>query len=222
MQSDPSKTRSESRGHQARLVADALRDDIISGRLAGGSVVRQQHLAERFGVSRIPVREALRRLAAEGLVDMAPNKGATVAPLSLADFCEIYEMRAASEVLALRTALPHLTDAQIDIAEGLQEQMEAAPVDQFGTLNAAFHQTLYEPCGRPRLLAHIAMLANAADRYLRVGAGSLGYAGRSHREHRALLAACRNRNAEAAMGILSRHIEEASAFMVQQLGGKTG
>ncbi len=196
-------------GEQALEILDVLREDIVSGRLTAGSLLRQQQLAERFGVSRMPVREALYRLEAEGFISFAPNKGATVAPVSAEDLREIYEMRIAAETLALSTALPELTNSQIERAAELQAQMEAAPVSQFGELNAAFHTTLYAPCRRPRLLAHVDNLSKAADRYLRVTIGALDYSEKSHREHRELLEACRRRDEAAATDCLTRHIGEA-------------
>ncbi|WP_282608749.1 GntR family transcriptional regulator [Pelagibius sp. Alg239-R121] len=204
-------------GEQALEILQTLREDIISGRLTAGSLLRQQLLAERFGVSRMPVREALYRLEAEGFIAFTPNKGATVAPVSAEDVREIYEMRSAAETLALRLALPELTNAQIGRAEDLQAEMETAPVGEFGKLNAAFHQTLYQPCARPRLLAHVENLSNAADRYLRVAIGTLDYAEKSHREHRTLLEACRRRDEADAVGCLMQHIEEGGQTLYRRL-----
>lgn len=204
-------------GEQALEILEALRADIIGGELTAGSLLRQQLLAERFGVSRMPIREALYRLEAEGFISFTPNKGAMVAPISAADLQEIYEMRVAAETLALRLAVPELTNAQIGRAEDLQIQMEEAPVAEFGSLNAAFHRTLLLPCARPRLLAHIENLENAADRYLRVTIATLDYAGKSHKEHRALLEACRRRDQNAAMDCLRQHIEEGGETMYRHL-----
>ncbi len=201
-------------------IAEVLRADIISGTLAADSELRQQQLAARFGVSRMPVREALRSLEGEGLIILAPNKGATVAPLSVADLREVYEMRVAAETLALRLALPELSNAQIGRADAIQEKMEAAEVPEFAALNAQFHKTLYVPCARPRLLSHIEMLSNAADRYLRITIASLDYADKSHREHRALLDACYSRNEAAAIECLTRHIEEAGEALAELMAAR--
>lgn len=205
------------RGDQAREIAETLRSDIISGRLAAGTPLRQEQLASRFAVSRIPVRDALKRLAAEGLVQLKPNRGAAVAPLSVDDLTEVYEMRIAAETLALRTAIPQLTNAQLEIASGLQDDLEKAPISQFGTLNTEFHMALYRPCARPRLLSHITTLGHAADRYLRIGAGSLGHAAQSHREHRELLAACAKRDEGAALTCLHGHIKRAADMLIEHL-----
>ncbi|MEM1047006.1 MAG: GntR family transcriptional regulator [Pseudomonadota bacterium] len=204
-------------GDQALRIADALRDDIVAGHLAAGLPLRQETLAARFGTSRMPVREALRLLEQQGLVLQKPHYGAVVAPLDALELRELVDMRASAETLALRLAIPNLTNRQIDRAEALQDEAEAGPIETFGRLNAAFHATLYKPSGRPRLLAHIAELGDSVDRYLRVAAVHLDYADRSHREHRALLAACGARNADQASEILRAHIENAGHALLDHL-----
>lgn len=194
------------RGDQASAIAEALRQEIIEGSLAPGGKLGQEQLARRFGVSRMPVREALRLLATDGLVTLDPNKGARVTPIGIADLREIYEMRIAAETLALKIAIPELSNAQIDRAEVLQTELESASFAEFGALNSRFHRALYEPCNRPRLLAHIDSLSGAADRYLCTAIAQIDYAGQSHKEHRTLLAFCRQRDAENALTCLSNHI----------------
>lgn len=196
-------------GEQANRIARALRDEIVSGALKAGQPLRQERLAEAFETSRIPVREALRILESEGLVQLSPNKGACVAPLDIEAFREVYEMRAVLETLALRLAIPELTNRQIDHAAMIQEEAEASPPADFGALNKAFHMALYEPCARPRLLSQASGLNDIADRYLKLAATQLNYLDHSHREHHALLDACRRRDGTAACGILGRHIEDA-------------
>jgi DNA-binding GntR family transcriptional regulator len=209
-------------GEHAALIAEALRDQIISGALKAGEALRQERLASRFETSRMPVREALRILENEGFVVMAPNKGAVVAPLDAADMREIYEMRAVAEMLAMRLAIPEISNAQIMRAIEIQAQAEQSPIQDFGALNRKFHETLYSPCARPRLLAHINSLCDLADRYLRIAATSLGYTERSHREHRALLEAVEARDADRAARILNAHIMDAGealhAFLVANAG----
>ncbi len=208
-------------GEQAATIAAALREDIIAGHLAAGAPLRQERLAARFSTSRMPVREALRLLESEGLVALQPNKGAIVAALDTEELREIYEMRVAAETLALRLAIPELSNAQIARAEAIQAQAEASSLRDFGELNKAFHATLYQPCDRPRLLAHIASLNGLADRYLRLTVKRLDYAERSHREHRALLEACRRRDESEAVAILRRHVGEAGEALYRLLTSDT-
>ena len=204
-------------GDQVAALVETLRAQIVSGELRPGEPLRQELLADRFATSRMPVREALRVLESEGLVVLVPHKGAAVAPLDPAELEEVYEMRVAAETLALRRAIPELSNAQIDRAERIQDRAEASGMRDFGALNKAFHTTLYAPCGRPRLLAHIAALGDIADRYLTFTAGSLDYRDRSHGEHRALLAACRQRDEATAVELLTRHISEAGETLLRYL-----
>ncbi len=197
------------RGIRAGEIANALRLEIVSGALPQDSELRQQALAVRFGVSRMPVREAMRMLEAEGFVVFHPNRSARVAPQSIDDLEEIYEMRIAAETLAIRLAIPELTNAQITRAQHIHEQMEIAEISETGTLNTSFHLALYTPCARPRLLAHIEALGRAADRYLRLTFSTLDYAAKSHEEHRELLKHCSARNHVAAQECLARHIGDA-------------
>ncbi len=205
------------RGDQASAIAQALRREIIAGSLEPDRKLGQEQLARRFGVSRMPVREALRLLATDGLVTLDPNKGARVTPIGLADLREIYEMRIAAETLALKIAIPELSNAQIDRAEVLQMELESASFAEFGTLNSRFHRALYEPCGRPRLLAHIDSLSSAADRYLCTAIAQIDYAGQSHREHRALLSFCRQRDEDGALTCLTEHIERGGRTLGRHL-----
>jgi DNA-binding GntR family transcriptional regulator len=207
-------------GDQANRIADILREEIVSGVLQAGAALRQEHLAELHQTSRMPVRDALRLLESEGLVQLSPNKGAIVSPLDPAELREVYEMRAALETLALRLAIPELTNSRIDQAAAIQDNAEASGLANFSSLNKSFHSTLYEPCGRPRLLAQIAALNDTGSRYLRLAAARLDYVERSHLEHRELLLACRQRDMARACDILEHHIEEAGNALYRHLTGQ--
>lgn len=205
------------RGRQVADIVDALRHEIISGTLTQNVKLRQEQLADRFGVSRMPIREAFRVLEADGLVVFDPNKGVRVAPLTKQDLEEIYEMRISAECLALRTAIPHLTNAQLDKAETIQETIQGAKPEQYGMLNAQFHTVLYAPCARPRLLAHIDVLSGAADRYLCMTVAKIDYSGKSNDEHYQLLNACRARHVDSAIDCLTKHISEAGQALANLL-----
>ena len=193
----------------ATVIFDALRDEIVSGVLAPDSSLGQEQLASRFGVSRMPVREAIWQLEALGFVTIEPNRRARVAPASRADFVEIFDMRLVAECLAIRRAIPELSNAQIDRAEAIQKQIEGASGEEFGVLNAALHMMLYRAALQPRLLAHVAMLGNAADRYRSMTRAAPSFREKSDHEHYELLAACRRRDTEAAVDCLTRHIGDA-------------
>ncbi len=196
-------------GDPVSQTVDILKAEIVSGALTPGEPLRQEHLAKRFGLSRMPIREAITRLQLTGFVTVEPNKRACVAPVSQADFLEIYDTRIALETLALKTAIPHLTDSIIDQAAAVQARIETADLQDFGPLNMAFHTTLYRPSARPRLLALIDNFGECADRYMFMVAAGHALHEKSNREHHVLLDACRKRDTDAAVTCLKGHIEDA-------------
>lgn len=197
------------RGDRAQHIEVQLREAIIAGKLAPGSALRQEELAKRFASSRMPIREALRTLNAEGLVQLIPNKGAIVSPIDANELRENFEMREVAETLAIRLAVPNLSNAQIDRAAQIQAAIVGSEVIDFGPANKAFHTTLYAPAERPRLIAHILGLHDIADRYLRFTLLHLDYIVRSSDEHDAILEACYRRDVEAAVRLTSAHITHA-------------
>ena len=196
------------RGRVARLVED-IRAEIVRGHISPGAVLVQEELAHRFGVSRMPVREAIKHLQMLGFVTVEDNKRARVAPLSRDDFLEIYDMRECAEALAIRSAIPHLTNAQIETAGAIQDEIDSIEPKGFGALNMAFHMTLYRPSGRARLLGHVEMLFNAADRYVAMVSAGPDLKAKANAEHRALLAHCRARDGDAAEACVRAHIADA-------------
>lgn len=212
MQSVPQK-----RGDRAQHVEALIRDAIITGALAPGSALRQEELARTYASSRMPIREALRTLSAEGLVQLIPNKGAIVAPIAADELRENFEMREAAETLAIRLAVPHLSNAHIDAAAAVQKRLETCDILEFGALNKAFHTTLYRPADRPRLIAHIASLHDIAERYLRFTLVHLDYVGRSSDDHEAILEACYRRDVDRAISLTSSHILDAGRTLEQYL-----
>lgn len=199
----------------ADQVAGVLREAISNGTLAPGSVLRQDELAARFGFSRMPVRDALRQLDAEGLVTVHPTKGAFVARMDAAEIGEIFAIRDLLECEALRLSCPHLQDAKLSEAAVLTERMDAEPdVGRWGALNRAFHMALYSGCDNSRLLGMIDAQHGASDRYVRVLLADLAHQQRSQREHGELLAACQRRDADAAVAVLHEHLREGRARLV--------
>lgn len=203
---------------QVASIVTELRADIVEGRVKPGAQLGQESLADRFGVSRMPIREAIRLLEAMGFVTVETNKRCKVADLSLADLRDIYDMRAALEPLAMRQAMPHLTNAQIDEAAEIQARIERTDPMAFGTANQDFHMLLYRPCGRPRLLQQLDTLFAAADRYVCFAKASPELRNKSNREHHAMLDACRRRDADAAAKVLARHIGDAVDHFAGQFG----
>ena len=150
------------------LVLSSLREAILSGALAPGARLRQERLAEQFGTSRIPVREALRALEHEGIVTSEPYRGFTVTELNADDIEEVYELRILLESQAVRLAVPLMTDEDLTTLEGLYDQMvRAAAGEEQLAARERFYIRLYSMAGRPRLVALIARLRQEVARALR-------------------------------------------------------
>lgn len=195
-------------------LVDRLRHEILRGGLEPGLPLRQDEIAARCGVSKIPVREALLQLVAEGLVALQPNRGFTVAGLQPQEAEEILEIRAVLECQAMRDAMPKMTDADVGRAAVILDQAEATDaLDRWSDLNWEFHAALYAPAKRKRLLDLIRQVSNPTDRYIRVLISNANYRGRAEREHRAILSACDVRNAEAAAALLDQHIRQTGVLL---------
>lgn len=147
-------------------IADRLRGAIVSGALPAGAPLNQDRIAAEYGVSHIPVREAVRRLQAEGLVIYRPRRGAFIAELSAAEYLEIMEMREALESIALRKAIQAATDDDLATMRRAAERAQKADSKaQMILTNRQFLMSLYAPCRLPRLLAAVEGLWALAYRY---------------------------------------------------------
>jgi DNA-binding GntR family transcriptional regulator len=188
------------------LIADLLRTMILAGELQGGQPLRQDELAARFGVSRIPVREALRILTAEGLVQIFAQRGATVSQLQPDEAEEILEIRYTLEAKAMQLAIPHLDDDLFGTLESLLDEAEGtSSIDRWSEINTLFHERLYAPSARPRLLQLIRSLNANVDRYIRLLVSRSEYRLQAEREHRAILATARVRNISALAALIEQH-----------------
>ncbi|OSQ40316.1 GntR family transcriptional regulator [Thalassospira mesophila] len=188
-------------------ITRALAERIIAGHIAPGTKLRQDYFAEEFGASHVPVREAFRRLEAQGLVVSEPRRGVRVASFDIAEVHEVAEMRASLEVLALRHAAPHLTAAILDAAEAINRTGEnAADVRSWEEANRAFHRLILTPCGMPRLLTTIDDLHAASARFLFSGF-RMEWEAPTDQDHRAILKALRDRQFDVAAATLARHVK---------------
>ncbi|WP_206078330.1 GntR family transcriptional regulator [Poseidonocella sp. HB161398] len=193
-------------------VEAALRDAILSGRLPGGTPLRQEELAQAFGVSRMPVREALRQLEAQALLDFVPHKGAVVTEISAADAADLYAIRMALEPACLERSIPHLQPEDLAAAAELLEEMDLnADPGRMGELNRRFHLVLYSRAGQPKLLALTENALSSFDRYLRFHLAAHGRAHLSQEEHRDMLEAARAGDIPRATRVLRRHLDTAAA-----------
>ncbi len=190
-------------------VTDAIRSMILSGELAPGDRIGQEELARRFEVSRIPVRGALARLESDGLVVLKPSSGAWVASFDLNECLEIYMIRERLEPLALRQAVPQMTEDRIAMLGNLAEAMaQTRDIEDFLHLDREFHLASYRDSGMLQLNAMIERFWNTTQHYRRTFTQFLGLDRNwiIHSEHRLMLDAITRRDAEGAAHILFEHI----------------
>lgn len=190
----------------AAQISRELADRIVTGQIEAGARLRQDRIAEEFGTSHVPVREAFRRLESQGLVESEPRRGVRVAGFTQDEIREVAEMRAVLEALALRKAAPHLTDSILDAAEEATSAGDRArDVQSWEEANRAFHRLILEPCGMPRLLHAIDDLHTASARFLFSG-WRAEWDTPTDRDHRAILSALRTGDADGAASLLARHV----------------
>ena len=202
----------------AEQVADLLRQRILSGVLPAGTPIRQEHLAAELGISRIPLREALKQLEAEGFVTIASHKGATVAPLSVPEIEELFQLRLRLETWILGLALPRLAEADFAALDQLiAEQRAPDSLPRWGELNWRFHEVMYRPADRPLTLKMLKRIHDNIDRYLRLEVSLSAGRDRAYREHEALLVHCRKGDVAAALDLLERHIQQTANSLIDHL-----
>jgi DNA-binding GntR family transcriptional regulator len=199
----------------AEQAADALRRKIMAGELAEGCSLRQDALAAEFGISRIPVREALVQLEGEGLVRIVAHKGAVVAGLSLDEISELFMLRSVLEPLLLKKSAPRLTAddyARLDaILAEYKVELAAQRTTHWGELNTRLHDVLLSRANQPRTAAIVATLLQQTDRYTRLQLSlSAASMHQAQQEHEELVALCRSGDVRGAASLLKRHIAHAS------------
>jgi DNA-binding GntR family transcriptional regulator len=205
----------ENAGNTPGFIAAALRNAILQGRYDANQPLRQDQIAEELGVSKVPVREALVQLKAEGLVTFLPNRGAVVTELSAAEVDEIYTMRIALESKALERAIPKLQPADLIRAKSVLEIIEGEPDRaQWSELNWEYHSTLYQAAAMPRLLNTIEMLHNNVARYLLIYLDRLLAQDRSQKQHWAIYDACCQGDIAGANRQLTTHLHQACERLV--------
>ncbi|MFC0042155.1 GntR family transcriptional regulator [Actinomadura rayongensis] len=194
-----------------------LRRAIVAGELRPGRPIRQESLAASLGVSRVPVREALKVLEGEGQVVHRPHHGYAVAELSLADLREVYLMRALLESEAARTAVVHITDAEIERVVAAQRDVAAASaagdLAAMTEANRRFHFAILGASQLPRLLRVVRSLWDATDTYRSVYYNAPTHRETVEREHAAIVAALRERDAARLVALLAEHRDHAVAAL---------
>ena len=206
-------------------VADKLRDQIIRGEIPEGAQLRQDAIASQYHVSRIPVREALRQLDAEGLIAIVPNRGAVVPALSPNDVEELFSIRTLLEPEVLKLSIPLLTEedfseADVVLRKYVSELRREDHLSAWGRLNWKFHSILYSRANQPRFMAIIRNVNNSGERYTRLQLYLTHGIKRANEEHHQILDLGRQRNVPAACRLLRQHIRYAGESLKQALEQK--
>ncbi|HWJ02374.1 MAG TPA: GntR family transcriptional regulator [Verrucomicrobiae bacterium] len=203
------------------IVFESLREAIISGVLKPGERMMEIQLADEMGVSRTPVREAIRKLELEGFVVMIPRKGAYVAGISLKDIADVFEIRAALEGLAAGLAAERITEEELELMERLLvrkgEIIETNDLESLVEVDTDFHATLYQASRNERL---VQILSNLREQIQRFRTTSLAVPGRMKEaleEHRKIIEALSERNVALAQALATEHIENAENVMLEHL-----
>ncbi len=202
-----------------------LRDLIMGGELAPGARLGEVELADRLGVSRTPVREALSRLAAEGLVEIAPNRGARVVTWTVAELEGVFDLRAVLEPQLTAHAVPNAAAADVDELDALARRMHEVgtpgpgqDLDALVPLNRAFHDRLVALAAHPTLATALAAAIHppiVRRNFLTYDEASLR---RSLAHHSEIVAALRAGDPEWARAVMTSHIANARAVMVRAAG----
>lgn len=200
-------------------VADAIRQRILSGEYAANTQLKQEHIAAEFGVSRIPVREALHQLHSEGFVTLISHKGAVVSSVSLDEIMELYELRARIETWLLGLAIPRMTDADLATARHFAEKFTEKGIhsEYCYESNWAFHAALYAPSGRKTTIEFVHRLHQDIERYTRMVTSLDGVQPKADREHKQLLEYCQEKDTLRAINLLEMHIIHGGRFLVDHL-----
>lgn len=205
----------------ASAVADRLREQILSSAYPAGTQLRQDALAASFGVSRIPVREALFQLEAEGLLQIVPHKGAVVTELSPEEVNDIFDLRVMLETRLFRDSVTRLTAEDLTALDAVQARFDTAirerDLVQWGVLNQQLHTALYARAQLPQTSAVVATLLQKSDRYTRVQLSSDPARHRAASEHSELIALARQGQVESACAYLAAHIEAVRSDLLNMV-----
>jgi DNA-binding GntR family transcriptional regulator len=203
------------------MVFESLREAIIQGRLKPGERLMEMQLADEMGVSRTPVREAIRKLELEGFVVMIPRKGAYVSGISVKDIVDVFEVRAALEALAAGLAAERITDEELEHLERALVQISEVSVrDDINAMvetDTNFHELIYKACRNDRLVQIVTHLQEQIHRFRITSLSQPGRSRNALAEHRAIVEAISDRNAEAAQERAREHIENAEQSLLNAL-----
>lgn len=196
---------------RTQVVVEVLRERILSGDIIAGKPLRQSALAAELNVSRIPIREALLQLEAEGLVKFEAHKGATAAVLSSSQIRELFDLRALLEVELLKRSIVNMTPSHIETSRQMLKELEDSShlensSNLWSELHTQFHASLYEAANRPNTMEMVQNLNSNCDRYIRLFLVQIGAVPQAAEQHRELLKLCEVGDINGACSLLSEHI----------------
>jgi DNA-binding GntR family transcriptional regulator len=201
------------------IVFESLREAIINGHLKPGERMMEIQLAEEMGVSRTPIREAIRKLELEGFVVMIPRKGAYVAGISLKDIADVFEIRVALEGLAAALAAERMTEAELEELERIlvkkAEAVEANDLEEVVEADTEFHDLLYKSSRNQRLSQIISNLREQIQRFRATSLADPRRMRESLEEHKKIVEALSERNIATAQAAAQEHIENAEHGMLE-------
>lgn len=202
----------------AESIAETLTQDMLRGVIRPGADLLQKDLADRFSVSRIPIRDALRQLAIDGLVSVIPNRGARVIQLSAEEVREVYDLRLLLEADILARAIAQMTEDDLNrIQLALERSNLDARTDDWANSDWMFHRTLYAPANRPRQQALIESLRRTCQVHVAAYNSLPNQTPRWLDDHAALVALCTEGNSDAAVTTLRAHLQGACAALQEAM-----
>ncbi len=203
------------------MVFESLREAIIQGRLKPGERLMEIQLADEMGVSRTPIREAIRKLELEGFVVMVPRKGAYVAGISVKDIVDVFEVRAALEALAAGLAAERITPDELEELERslvvISEVSSKEDIDAIVETDTSFHELIYRASRNERLFQIVIHLKEQIQRFRTTSLSQPGRSKDALEEHRKMVEAISDRNIELAQALAREHIENAEQSMLNAL-----
>jgi len=204
------------------IVFETLREAIIQGRLKPGERLMEVQLAEEMGVSRTPVREAIRKLELEGFVVMIPRKGAYVASYSVKDIVDVFEVRAALEGLAAGLAAERVTADELEDMERavlqIYEVSHGNNLDILVEKDTDFHDLIYKASRNHRLVQIVTHLKEQIQRFRTTSLAVPGRGKYAVEEHKSIVEAISDRNIELAASLAREHIENAEQLLLSAMG----
>jgi len=207
-------------------IADILRENIISGNINPGEKVNEYQVAKLLNISRPPIREAFRLLAAEGLITLVPRKGAFVSKMSSREVKEIYEMKSMMESFAVRLAIPIINEKEVSELDSILRLMEGKIEEnnfkQIQRLNIEFHRRMIKMSKNERLTRFYESIVLPIRKYQRIGLSAPASWETSFQEHRNIVEAIRSRNIELAEKLTREHTMRATLRVIGRLKCQEG